>query len=838
MMNDQPPAYPNSESFDHLFWDAFDWRHAFFVLLIITLAMFGDMLFTDSGRILSAPGLDMYAGELSGLDSAYRALRNGNVTPWSPHLFSGSSTLSTALYPPHLVYLFLSLPQAVNAGIALHVFLAGFFMYLWAAYRRLHPLACLLTAVLFMFSGPYFMHVFAGHVGNLCAMTWAPLIFFAIDGMMDRPSQKWALLGSFAVAMQILTGQYQYVYYMAIAVCLYGGGRLFFIAKRKYVILGLLAIPAGSLLLTAFQVLLVLTSSREGVRGTGVAAGFASMFSFPPENFITFVAPFFFGDIQDFPYWGRCYLWEMCLFTGVSGFFLALYGAVEGTVPDLRTERSGVVESGLSPEKRTRQGLITMIMILMILALGAHTPLFKILFDWFPGFNKFRGTSKFMFFASLFWILLAGYGLDRLIRQEIFLRKFFVIPLTAALIMGGMAAWIFSTATATATGSLWGGIVQSVAGSGESYFPFSLFKNGAFLAEASRFSALGLGVAAGSCLIVAGLLFLSRSSRRAIYVLILLAVIEMFTFARLNRPTFAYNDLLISQFKAFYKAHPGDYRVLSFVNANTAMSTGAQDIWGYGPMAMGRYVQFMAWTQGADPDTATTYLKIRQYHPLFKMLRLRYILTPGEKGVTVQEYPGWMPRTSLVQDWRAAGSRKEIFQELGKQTFDPRRTVVLERAPRFDKLTMSGKPLILSLSKDKPAFVTGQVKSDGKNTHAVLDSASDHLTIKANLATPAILLITDNYSRGWQVRSLSPSFQSQYEIMPANYTLIAIPLAAGEHLLRVEYRSLPFVIGAWVSAIAWLGFGGLLGLLWIGPRRSYRWGVTDNLRGIKNNFSS
>jgi len=792
----QPPAHSPLESFDNLFWDAFDWRHAFFVLFMITLAMFGDVLFTDSGRILSAKKLDLYAGELSGLDFIYRELRNSNLTLWNPHVFSGSSLLSTALYLPHFFYLLLPLPQAVNASIALHVFLAGFFLYLWAAYRRLHPLACLLTAVLLMFSGPYFMHVFAGHVGNLCAMTWAPLIFLSIDGMMDRPSLKWAIVGSFAVAMQMLTGQFQYVYYTAIAVILYGGGRLFFIARRKYVMLGLLTIPAGSLLLTAFHVFPVFMASRELVRSAGVATGFAAMFSFPPENLVTLVAPFFFGDILDFPYWGRCYLWEMCLFTGVSGFFLALYGALSG-------------------ERRTRQGLIAMIMILMILALGAHTPLFKVLFEWLPGFNKFRGTSKFIFFVSLFWILLAGYGLDRLIRQEIPSRKFCVIPLTAALILGGMAAWIFSTATATTTGSLGGGIVQFVAGSGESYFPFSLFKNNLFLAEAGRFSALGLGVAAGSCLIVAGLLFLSRSSRRSIYVLILLAVIEMFTFARLNRPTFAYNDLRISQFKEFYQAHPGDYRVLSHVNANTAMSTGAQDIWGYGPVAMGRYVQLMAWTQGADPDRATTYLKIHHYHPLFKMLRLRYIITPGEKGETIQEYPDWMPRISLVQDWRVAGSRNEIFQELGKQTFDPRRMVVLEKAPWFDKRTMSGGPRILSLSKNKPASVNSQVKSNAKNTYAVLDTASDNFTIKANLAMPAMLLITDNYSRGWRVLSLNPSLQLQYEIMPANYTLMAIPLAAGEHLLRIEYRPLPFIIGVWVAAIAWLGFGGLVGLVWI-----------------------
>ena len=487
MTNNQPPVHSPLGSLDSLFWDDFDWRHAFFILFMIMLAMFGDVLFTDSGRILSAPGLDLYSGELSGLEGGFRALRDGNGSLWSPYLFSGSAPLATAPYPPHFFYFFLPLPQAVNGCIAFHVFLAGFFMYLWASYRRLHPLACLLAAVLLMFSGPYFMHVFAGHVGNLCAMTWAPLIFLAIDGMMEKPSLKWSLLGMFAVAMQMLTGQFQYVYYTAIAVIMYGCLRLFFVGKWKYVIPGLLTIPVGSLLLTALQILPVLTSSQEGVRGAGVATGFAAMFSFPPENIITLVAPFFFGDIQDFPYWGRCYLWEMCLFTGVSGFFLALYGAVEGTVPDLRTERSGVVESGLSPEKRTRYVLMAMILILMVLALGAHTPLFRILFDWLPGFNKFRGTSKFMFFASLFWILLAGYGMDRLIRQEIPVRKFFVIPLTAALILGGTAAWLLNTSSATSISSLWVSITQFVANTGESYFPISLFRNGAFLRRREDF---------------------------------------------------------------------------------------------------------------------------------------------------------------------------------------------------------------------------------------------------------------------------------------------------------------------------------------------------------------
>jgi len=38
-------------------------------------------------------------------------------------------------------------------------------------------------------------------------------------------------------------------------------------------------------------------------------------------------------------------------------------------------------------------------------------------------------------------------------------------------------------------------------------------------------------------------------------------------------------------------------------------------------------------------------------------------------------------------------------------------------------------------------------------------------------------------------------------------------------MLRVEYRPLPFVIGAWVSSIAWIGFGGLLGFVFLRRRK-------------------
>ena len=131
----------------------------------------------------------------------------GRLALWNPHIFSGTPFFggfqSALLYPPNWLYLCLPLAGAINVGIAIHVFLAGFFMQLWMRFRGLCPLAGALAGVLFMFSGPYFLHIYAGHLSNLCTMVWGPLIFLAIDGWLTRRTAGWLWLGGGAVALQI-----------------------------------------------------------------------------------------------------------------------------------------------------------------------------------------------------------------------------------------------------------------------------------------------------------------------------------------------------------------------------------------------------------------------------------------------------------------------------------------------------------------------------------------------------------------------------------------------------------------------------------------------------------
>jgi len=123
-----------------------------------------------------------------------------------------------------------------------------------------------------------------------------------------------------------------------------------------------------------------------------------------------------------------------------------------------------------------------------------------------------------------------------------------------------------------------------------------------------------------TCLLLSVLLWRSHFSPRLVYLVPLLAVLELFIFARSNRPTFDLETTRLPALQQFFDDHPGDYRVLLPPNPNSGMMTGSQDLWGFDPGVLRRYAEFMTFTQGRDPDTATQYLDFPRIHPLYKML--------------------------------------------------------------------------------------------------------------------------------------------------------------------------------------------------------------------------
>ncbi len=274
------------------------------LLLALTLAMFGDVLFAVGTRVVGFQISDLFLQFLSWRDFGFRELAKGNLALWNPHIFSGApyfgAMQAALLYPPNWLFLILPLSAAVNWTTALHVFAIGAFMFCWMRVRGLHVMASFLAGYLVMFCGAHFLHIFAGHLPHLIAMAWAPLIFCAIDGLFETRNFRWCFVGMFAVAMQILAGFPQHVFYTAIIAGLYSALRL--IGNWNWSLAGsLLGIYPGGAALSAVQLLAANQTMRETVRGTPLPFEFASVLPFPPENFITLFVPNFFGEAAG--YW-------------------------------------------------------------------------------------------------------------------------------------------------------------------------------------------------------------------------------------------------------------------------------------------------------------------------------------------------------------------------------------------------------------------------------------------------------------------------------------------------------------------------------------------------------
>lgn len=721
-------------------------------LALLDLAMFWDVLIAPGSRVLGNPGADLAQHFLWWREFGFGELAKGHLALWNPYIFSGApffgNTQSALLYPLNWLFLALPLPLATNWSIALNTWLLGTFMFLWAWRRGLHPFAAFVCGALSMFCAPYFLHVPAGHLNIVSLLPWVPLLFLAIDEWLASRRWIWCLIGMLAVAMQSLSGQPQYVYFCGLIAAGYAllrlleprGGRVVAAA-------GLLSFYAGGVLLSAVQLLPGVQAVEETIRSRPLPFQFAASFNFPPENLITFIVPGFFGDVTNQPYWGRWYLWEACGFIGVCGLGLALYAMTVGMAG--------------------KRALLAVVAVAGLLALGDSTPLFQVLFDWLPLFDRFRGVGKFMFMAVLVLVLFAGYGLDRILRER-------AVSLRAVSVGAVVAIALFIAASLV--GKLdWNELTTAVLATGQTY------ADPGTLPASQAFAALGMWLAALTVAAAVCLALWTRRQPHAVFLLGALAIAEVFAFARVQRTTFGTTQVAIPELREFLASHPGDYRILDLWNPNTAMSMRAFDAWGYDPGVTRRYAEFMQWSEGADPDTATNYVTFHHFHPLLSMLRVKYVVLVEGKTMAIQlREPPPLPRLQLVGSYQVRRQRDDILRAMGQASFDPRKEVILERAP---------DPVPMAASIQGHASITRE--------------GTDFIEVAADVAAPSILLVTDAWAPGWRAVALEGSTQTRYELVPANYTLRAIALQRGQHRLRVEYSPHALYVGAVVSMLAW-----------------------------------
>lgn len=154
------------------------------------------------------------------------------------------------------------------------------------------------------------------------------------------------------------------------------------------------------------------------------------------------------------------------------------------------------------------------------------------------------------------------------------------------------------------------------------------------------------------------------------------------------------------------------------------------------------------------------------------------------------EFTGALPRVKLYGNWQVNTNAAATLQALASREFDPQQTVLVA-----DAITPSAAT---NANAGSVEFVS---------------YAPKHIVLKANAATPAVLLLNDKYDAHWQVTvDGQPS-----PLLRCNYVMRGVQLAAGEH--RVEFRYRVPLGGLYISLSAVALGVILIGILAASARR-------------------
>ncbi|MFZ4779189.1 MAG: hypothetical protein ACOYM3_27825, partial [Terrimicrobiaceae bacterium] len=408
---------------------------------------------------------------------------------------------------------------------------------------------------------------------------------------------------------------------------------------------------------------------------------------------------------------------------------------------------------------------------------GVHTPMHRLLYDFLPGFSGFRGSSKFIFFAGMFLALFAGMGFESLLRKE---KPSWQICLAGAVM--GLSLWAAGAFLSREDrASSFRSLITLSIQSQESYLNPTAIDDAVFLQSVQKTGARSLQAAGGLWVFFSLLLLAARRSEAAVWLTGGVAVLELTLFARSTVASFPLGDFTYPAVAQFLKENPGDFRTLNMFNPDASMLLRSGNVWGYDPFVLKRYAQLLHTSQGNDPALANQYLQFKTPHPILAMLRCRLAFVPRTNGtldiLPVSDSP--FPRFFLASRYRVLAEPGAVLKALKKPDFSLSEVILLEQDP-------------LPVPEEEKARYEIQI----------LNASTDHTTLQITTDRAALLVVTDSYSKDWRAVSLPGSVQINYQILPANHAMRAIPLAAGRHLLRLEFIPWGFHVGVGLSVVS------------------------------------
>jgi len=438
------------------------WRralpHLLAVLFFLLLAMLYFSPIVFDGKTLSQHDIVQFNGGAHELQLARAA---GKEVLWTNSMFSGMPTylISTHFSGDLSVYLHSIFTLGLPAVVA-NLFLALVCGYILFVVLGLSPLVSVAGAVALGFTSYNIVILAAGHNTKSLALAYAPLVLAGLLVAFRRNKWLGTALFALGLAMNVRSNHLQITYYLLLLVLVFGVVELVYAVRENRLadflgrtallsVAALLAVGVsfGRLYTTAEYGKFSIRGRSElktpppadpgqqappagddGSGGSGLDRDYAFSYSYGIGESITLLIPNFYGGASQMKLSDNSATGKALSALGVPPVQLGDYLAHMPTYWGDQPITSGPVYVGaivcflfvlglLVADRRTRTWLAAGTALSLLLAWGKNFETFNyLMFDYFPGYNKFRAVSMALVIAQLAMPLLAVLALGRILR--------------------------------------------------------------------------------------------------------------------------------------------------------------------------------------------------------------------------------------------------------------------------------------------------------------------------------------------------------------------------------------------------------------------------------------
>lgn len=770
-------------------------------MLLLLILFYSRILFTD--KIIRAPDI---INEFFWTVKSYREmplldiLRLKLHPTWSLVVNSGTSdgggSLSMQfLYLRNLLLHFVPLPANIAWFIVVHFFIGAAGVYSCCRLIGTSRYAALFGGLVFALAPENASLINAGHVMKIATISFAPWAFYCLEKGFVTRRIFWFLATAMVLAYQFFNTHWQIAFYTCLCLGAYSLIRSWSILadrEERHLfpfprLLGANLVVLFFFLSTVSMSLLPLADwSRDSNRGVhsganqgkgGLGREEAMSWSLPPEEMAAFVIPGFFGysrqEAGENPANIPSYYWGRMVFTQtLSSMGLLPWLLIPLPLIFRRDKYTWLAVIGLAGG--------------LLFSMGKYTPFYNLLYDYFPGINRFR-VPKMMMFIPVFALgVLSARGIDLLMDVDIRAGRSFrkytagvvALPVILLVFLGvlqlGKTVWIPMFIERLAQPTRYEQGMQLIAQRWDNLM-------------------LETGISTLVAVLCAGAIVLrDRMNVRTWLLPCVLIVLYVGDVWRVNdKFLFLVDASGKSQSSKtpvmeYIARDSNQYRVLPMDGSDPMhyASNNIPVLFTSNPIQQRRWQDFLDnfILYSAMPDMLNVkYLvfSTEQYVREKSQLNSKFIpVFQSPDGLqTVLENRDVIPKAWLVPSVLTVAQSQQALAIIQSPQFNPRLLAVVETTPPLHMAQL------------------GPSSTGGAGKVQVTRYEGEQIDLSVNNSENALLVLGEKYYQGWD----AVVDGTETRIYPVNHVLRGVYLAPGNHNVEFRFDPLPFKIGKYLT---------------------------------------